>query len=152
MAGFGVFGGSLAYKGLVEQPMTGPEREKELLRTFAVASKRDRYVELLGTRKGRAKVRLSLDHFGDLELQRCAKVPAGHQTSAGITALLRTLGAPPTCYVLSSNSDLDGREMQLGNALEAIVGQGSGSFVCCVPGQLAYFEGESPGERYLCRK
>jgi len=132
--------------------MTGPEREKELLRTFAVASKRDRYIELLGTLKGRAKVRLGLDHFGDLDLQRCAKVAAADQTPAGVAALLRTLGAPPTCYVLSSNSAFDGREMQLGDALEAIVGQGSGSFVCCVPGRLAYFEGESPGERYICRR
>lgn len=113
---------------------------------------RDRCVELLGTRKGRAKLRQNLDHFGDLDIQWCAKVPAGHQTPAGIAALLRTMGDPRTCYVLSSNSDLDGREMQLGDALEAIVGQGSGSFVCCVPGQRAYFEGESPGERYLCRK
>lgn len=131
--------------------MTGPDREKELLRTFAVASKRDRYVELLATRKGREKVRRGLDHFGDLDLNRCARIAACDQTPAKIGSLLRALSAPKACYVLSSNSDLDGREMDLGDALEAIVGQGSGAFVCCIPGRLAYFECESQGERYLCR-
>lgn len=110
--------------------MTGPERETELMRTSAVASKRDRYVELLGTRKGREKVRLSLDHFGDLSPERCARIGAGDQTPATIASLLRGLGAPATCYILSSNEGLDGREMLLGDALEAIVGTGSGSFAC----------------------
>ena len=132
--------------------MTGPEREKELLRTFAVKSKRDRYVVLLGTRKGREKVRLGLDHFGDLDLERCAKIPVRDQTPDRIAARLRALGAVRTCHVMSSNSDIDLRDANLADALESIVGYGSGSFVCCVPGRLAYFEGESPGERYICRR
>lgn len=131
--------------------MTGPERDKELLRTFPVASRRGRYAALLGTHKGREKVRLGLDHFHDLDPKRCARIAAGDQTPARITALLCALGAPRTCYVLSSNSSLDGCEMEVGDALEAIVGRGNGSFVCCIPGRLAYFEGESQGERYLCR-
>jgi hypothetical protein len=129
--------------------MSGPEREKELLRTFAIPSKRHRYIELLGSRKVREKVRLSLDHFGDLDPGRCNKVPPQDQTPARIATLLRALGAPATCYILSSNSNLDGREMELAAALEEIVGYGSGSFVCCIPGRLAYFEGEAQGARYL---
>lgn len=131
--------------------MTGPEREKELLRAFAVASKRDRYVELLATRKGREKVRLGLDHFSDLDPKRCTIVAAGDQTPARIATLLRTHNAPTTCYVMSSDTDLEGRVFDLHEALIEIVGSGFGSFICCIPGRLAYFEGEEPGERYVCK-
>jgi len=131
--------------------LTGIEREEELFRTFATPAKRERYVELLRTRRDREKVRLSLDHFADLDPARCTRIAAGDQTPAKISTSLRALGAPETCYVMSSNSDLDTHEMQLRDALEAIVGQGCGSFICCIPRRLAYFEGESQGERYVCR-
>ena len=131
--------------------MSGPEREKELLRTFTMPSKRNRYFELLESRKGREKVRLSLDHFVDLDPEHCQKVPAPDQTPARIDALLRAHRAPAKCYVMSSNADLDGRELDLHEALGEIVGSGFGSFICCIPGRLAYFEGEEPGERYVCK-
>jgi hypothetical protein len=131
--------------------MTGRERETALLQTFVAAAKRDRFVEMLGTRKGREKLRRGLDHFTDLDPTRCTRIAGGDQTSTWIRARLRALGAPATCYILSSNSDLDGLEMELVDALDAIIGLGSGSFVCCIPGKLAYFEGESQGERYLCQ-
>lgn len=60
-----------------------------------------------------------------------------------------SLGAPSLCNVISVDSELDGCEMDLSDALTKIVGRGQGTFVCCVPGELAYFEGEEHNERYI---
>lgn len=43
-------------------------------------------------------------------------------------------------------------ELNLNEALDGMIGKGCGSFVCCIPGELAYFEGESKCERYLCNR
>jgi hypothetical protein len=51
-------------------------------------------------------------------------------------------GAPDTCYVISEDDDLDGKEMPLAEALKTIIGRGIGTFLSCVPGRLAYFEDE----------
>ncbi len=54
--------------------------------------------------------------------------------------MLRKRGAPSTCYVLAANHVLDGREMPLAQALDAIIGMGDGAFVSCIPGQLGLYE------------
>jgi len=127
------------------------EREIKLFSTFTNPSKRERYELLLCTEKGPTQVRRSLDHFGDLDLRYCKKLAGAEQSQSRISVLLRGLGAPRDCYVISSNSEVDGKELQLDDALHLVVGWGCGAFVCCIPGALAYFEGESAGERYLCR-
>lgn len=47
---------------------------------------------------------------------------------------------------------LDLRHMQLRDALRDTVGFGVGTFISCIVGQLAYFEGEEPGSRYICER
>ena len=42
-----------------------------------------------------------------------------------------------------------GREMNLTDALSAIVDMDAGALVSCIPGKLAYFEMKGLGERYL---
>jgi len=39
--------------------------------------------------------------------------------------------------------------MELERALSETVGLGFGTAISCIPGELAYFEAEDPGERYL---
>jgi len=39
-------------------------------------------------------------------------------------------------------SKLDGQELLLESALESVVGNGIGTILSCIPGKLAYFEGE----------
>lgn len=58
------------------------------------------------------------------------------------------LGAPPTVYVVSDLAAVDGRFLPLEDALRGVLSQDSGSLVSCVPGTLALFEGEVPGDRY----
>ena len=81
---------------------------------------------------------------------RLAQQIIGSEAFTGpLEAMLRKRGAPPDCYVLSANSALDGREMRLGEALEAIIGMGSGTFVSCIPGRLGFYEYEDMKSSYL---
>ena len=51
--------------------------------------------------------------------------------------------------MLSSNSDLDGREMPLDDALQAVVGAGEGTFISCIPGKLGFYAFSEMKASYL---
>ena len=56
------------------------------------------------------------------------------------------MGAPETYHVVGG--ERDGEDMDLLTALEQVVGYGAGTVLWCIPGKLAYFEGEIR-ERFL---
>ena len=107
---------------------------------------------MLDTKNGREKVRLALDHFKHLDSRFCHRIKPAEQNPVDILRILKALGAPAVCHVMSSDREFDGRELALSEALRDIVGRGQGTFISCVPGKLAYFESEEPGERYLCHR
>jgi hypothetical protein len=124
--------------------------EEALIKSFIVPERQERYLSLLSSRKGREKFieRLAHDIGGEID-QRFARRIEGDARQ--VEAELKSAGAPETCYVLSEG-ELDRRVMSLSDALEEIVYGGMGSFVSCIPGKLAYFEGEEAGDRYLLRR
>lgn len=124
--------------------------EEALFAAFIVPSKKQRYVELIRSKRGREKIRLSLDHFSDLDDRSCERLNPNEASLPGILKKLRDLGAPSTCYLVSSDADLDGQAMDLAEALDAVIGRGMGTFISCIPGKLAYFESEERNERYIC--
>jgi hypothetical protein len=128
------------------------EHEAGFVNSFVVPERRARLLGLLSRPKSRQKQLRRLDHSPDLDPRSCTQLPAGRQSVADIAALLRSHGAPDQAYVLSSYPKFDGQQLPLDQALANIVGFGSGSVISCVPGRLAYYEGESPRERYLLRK
>lgn len=99
--------------------------------------------------KRRRDVRSLLDHSVRLE-PRYAEHLAGSDAFPGpVEAMLRKRGAPDACYVLAANGDLDGREMPLRAALEAVIGGGDGAFLSCIPGRLGFYEYEDIKSSYL---
>jgi hypothetical protein len=123
--------------------------ELEFVRHFIIPTKRERYLSLLESRKGRQKLLEALDHFKDLDMRRASSLPSTSATVNQIERLLKKKGAPDHCYITSSNQAIDGSEMMLRDALEQTVGQGLGTIISCIPGKLAYFEGEEPNDRYI---
>jgi hypothetical protein len=123
--------------------------EEALIRTFVVKSKRDRLVELLANRKRREDVTSSLAHFRDLDSRFVVALPSSQQDARAIEREFRRRGAGESCYVVSENPDLDGQRMRLGEVLDRVVGGGMGTLVSCVPGLLAFFEGEGPSDRCI---
>ena len=104
--------------------------------------------------KARAKFVFGLDHTLQLDERFARRVPAAHAATEyhWILAELRRLGAPDSCYALSTDRDLDGRHLPLEEAMESIHGTQMGTLLSCIPGQLAYYEGEDPGERYILHR
>lgn len=124
--------------------------EQALFAAFVVPSKRERYIEMLGTNRQREKVRRALDHFKYLDPRFCRRLAGRKRNPTEVLNALRQLGAPPDCHVISVNRDLDGRDMPLSDALQTAIGGGQGTFISCINGALGYFEGEEPGDRYIC--
>ena len=122
--------------------------EEEFIRAFIALSKRDRYISLFATKKGRRKLTNTLNHNHELDTRFLHRIPPQEQSPESILDLLKRRGAPSSCYVISC-SELDGQQMDLEDALAETVGYGIGTFISCIPGKLGYFEAEDPGERYL---
>ena len=120
--------------------------------SFVVAEKRARYLSLLGSERGRRKIVAGFPHCRDLDSRFAQRIPDNRQSAQSIETLLKSKGAPKTCYVMSEDTSLDGREMDLSAALSEIVGMDAGALVSCIPGKLAYFEMEGLSERYLLIK
>jgi hypothetical protein len=122
---------------------------EHLVKAFIAPERAPRYLALLAKRGGRAELRAKLAHLADLDTRFARPVGGSDATPAGVERLLKAAGAPERCYVLSENSALDGSELDLRDALVKVIGRGMGTFVSCIPGRLAYFEGEGPEERFV---
>ena len=96
--------------------------EEQFAKHFIVKQKRQRYLDLLSTGKGRPKAIAELDHFRDLEESHASLIPPNKQTVDQIYSMLLVKGATKTCYVISTNPEIDAREMPLEDALEESVG------------------------------
>jgi hypothetical protein len=127
--------------------------EEAVVRAFIVPAKRKQYVSRLGLPKARQSfMNGHLFHMRDLDPRYATRIDPVDQHSAKIFEMLTARGAPHCCYVISASSDLDGTGVELKEALDAMVGTYDGSFLSCVHGKLAYFEGEEANERYILAK
>lgn len=128
------------------------EQEKLLIEAFIVKRKRNRMIELLSKKKRRSKILESLYHFNDLDPRFVKNIPPNQQTSNKIYSLLKDKGATNMCYIISADLDIDQKTLRLSDALDIVVGSGSGTLISCVPGRLGYYEGENPGDRCILER
>ena len=131
--------------------MNQSEHEESLVKSFVVPRKRDRILWVLAHPKKRRTILDALYHFNDLDERFMVPVPPGFHAS-DIAEALRSYGAPNSCWVMSTDDSLDAREMLLDEVLAEIVGYGQGTLISCVPGKLAFFEGENRGDRCFLRR
>jgi len=115
---------------------------------FIVKARRERALELLASSKNRFKFTRKFDHHGrDYFISECIRpILPRYQHPPEITNMLRGMGAPENCHFIGGQRD--GEEVELLTALEQVVGYGEGTVLSCIPGKLAYFEGEFK-ERFL---
>ncbi len=118
------------------------EHEEALIRAFILPERQSRYLELLLNPKRRKDITKALAHFKHLDMRFVAAIPSTHHLAPGIISLLRSKGAGETCYVISEDDELDGKQMVLADAFSAIFGRGIGTFISCIKGKLGYFEDE----------
>jgi hypothetical protein len=124
--------------------------EEATLRAFIRRTRVERYVALLRTRTRRKKLIREI-HDLDLDSRFVFTVAPNDQTPERVYELLRRCGAPEDCYVMSE-SDLDGGWMDLQDALDETVATGTATLISCIPGELAYYEGEDMHLRYILQR
>jgi hypothetical protein len=127
--------------------------EQAFVESFIQRNRQERSLLALGNSKKRYKFVREFAHHGTYILApECLRSIKPNQTNPdSICAILRSLGAPDMCYLLSEDKDLDGAEMPLLTALKQVVGGGMGTVISCLPGLLGFFEGEVR-ERFILQK
>ncbi len=126
--------------------------EEGLVKAFFVPTKRERYLEMIAKPKKRKKFLLELAHFKALDPRYLISIPPSQQYPEQIALILAQKGAPPLCWVTSEDAELDGKEMPLSQALKQVIGRQMGTFLSCIPGRLAFFEGEEVGARWILER
>ena len=127
--------------------------EQEFVESFVHSARQERVRLGLANPKKRRKFVEEFAHHGTYILApECLRSIKPSETNPdSICAILRSLGAPDTCYLLSEGKNLDGTEMPLLTALKEVVGGGMGTVISCLPGRLGFFEGEVR-ERFILQK
>jgi hypothetical protein len=124
--------------------------EEQLVKAFFLKQRQDRYLEKFANPRKRRKLTDEFCHFKHLDPQRMLSIPPSQQNPFGIYRILKQYGAPDECWVVSDESELDARRMELRQVLEEIVGRTFATFLCCVDGKLGYFENEDG--RWILRR
>jgi hypothetical protein len=130
--------------------------EEAFVNNFVQKSRRERASFELGSesRRGRFLSRLCHDFAGIFEARHLRPLPDAEDT-VSLRKRLEELGAKKTCHVISCNDDVDGKEVLLGDAIQAVMGYGLPSILICAADSLAYFEAEQekgPPPRFLLVK
>lgn len=138
--------------------LNSADHEQGAIRAFVQLGKQERFLGFLANPKNRKKLTKSLPHFRWFDQRFATPVPWKVDPNKGlwerrlqgienIYLLLKSKGAGATCWCISEECEIDGRELDLRAALEHVTGAGMGTILSCIPGKLAYFDGED--ERLL---
>ncbi len=126
------------------------EHEQLLIKTFIIKERQSRYLNLIATAKGRKKFRTYISHFKDLNIQYCIPLNSIKSYSQ-LYDLLKSEGALDLCYIISENSNYDMRFLSLFDSTQKMFNSGIAYFLSCIPGKLAYYEGEEINQRFLLK-
>jgi hypothetical protein len=127
------------------------EHEIGFVTSFIIPERRERYLSLLGNPKRRGKLLHRLNHAQDIDLSLARPVSPG---CAGETlaVVLEQMGAGETCYVIADAIDMDGRSMDLREALWRASVHGFGVALSCLPGRLCFYKPESPTTGFILER
>lgn len=123
-----------------------------LVRAFIQSDRQARLLALIATPKGRHKLGSALAPLRLLDAAIARPLPGSLSDPKKIIGILRAAGAPGTCYVISESREMDGKFLPLEKVIDNVVGGGVGTLVSCIPGELGFFEGEGPSDRYILRR
>lgn len=128
--------------------------EEILINNFFEKRKRERAKYELGNQKKRHEFIWKFSDDGIFKGNCLIPIKQHIATYETVLTMLKKEGAPDSCYVLSIDAEIDGKEMLLCDALKRAVGLGP-ALISCIPGKLAYLESEQgigAAYRYLLIK
>jgi hypothetical protein len=133
-------------------PMNQSEDKKDLeleiltIERFFTKAKVARYTGFVAKEKTRGKFISQLAHLKDLEYSKFKK--AGPDPRALIIQVANNLSLK-MCYAISENRRIDGRFLYIPEAIEKVIGYGSGTLLVFGRAQVVYYEGEEMGDRWI---
>lgn len=118
--------------------------EEIIVRAFIAPHRRSRWMLSIASTTKRSKFLDCLNHCQDFDPRYVRSIAA---TGDSLVSLLRALGAPKTCYVVSAIAAIDGEELPLAEAIAVAESAGWGTIISCVTGRLAYYIDEAGTDR-----
>ncbi len=118
------------------------------LALFLEPSSRNRFRNALTSSRARSRFTARLAHFAHLDQRFATKVSDKFLVGAS----LHELGAPRVCYVMSEDSELDGRFIPVEDAIRLTVEAQAGSLISCLPGLLGSFVGEEQNAAWILQR
>jgi hypothetical protein len=128
------------------------EHEEAFINAFIRRDKRDRYRLLLPKAKRRREILNRLYNGADIDWSHASLIRRSLRNPSDAEKLLRKHGAGPTCFVIADDSELDGCEVPLGEALVHFAEHDWGAVLYCISGRLALYKLESPGDWFLLKR
>lgn len=117
--------------------------EKEFINIFIEKEKRERIMSLIKSEKTRKKFRQLLAHNIYLVKSNSYPLNANMAMKEDIYLELKKYGAPDNCWIMCEDSYYDHKEMKLENALNSLLDTGLGFIISCIPGKIAFYQGEN---------
>ena len=129
------------------------EHEQATIKAFVSRDKQERFLTFLSKPKNRKKLTQELTSFAWFDPRFASVIPwkvdpnlglwQGHlQGIDNVHRLLKSKGAGKTCWAISADADLDGKELELESVLECVFDGDTGTILSCIPGRLGLFSGE----------
>lgn len=131
----------------------GSTHEVSFVKAFILKGRQERAIFLLSHPRRRRDFTSELNHLKWLDPRFARLIPPtqAHSSDEWVS-LLRKKGAKDTVWVISSDETIDGREMEIQEAMKGIWGGDCGTILSCIPGRLCFFRGEEmKSERLLER-
>jgi hypothetical protein len=118
------------------------------IKSFVVKEKQERFLSLIQNKKNRKKLRLLLAHNIVLN-EKDNILKKEDYSEERIYMLLKKYGAPSVCHIICESSKYDDTEADLKESLHELYTLDFGYIISCIPGKLAYYQGESPSCRVI---
>ena len=128
---------------------TNTDIEIKVIKRFIIGEKQDRYLSFIQKDKTRRKFTKELAHFSS-QLKDFEEIKGNERKV--IEDTVTGLGNPTDCYVISEDSQMDGRRMKIDEAMLKIFGNGMGTLLVFGDANQVYYEGEGPSDRWISKK
>lgn len=125
--------------------------EIKVIKNFVTKTKQDRYIQFVSTPKNRHKFINDLPHFGFFQWDIFDPVK-GTEEHVILQSLKKNSVADKVCYVISENTDIDTKTLDIKQAIDETVGHGMGTILVFGDADMIYFESEEMNKRFISKK
>ena len=123
------------------------ELEQKLISKFITKAKQKRYLTFISNKKTHHKFTEELFHFSHFNWNLFREIP-GSESERAVVATKVNKNKTSTCYIISVDSEFDGKFVSVEEAVENVIGK-EGTIIIFDDAEVIYYEGESPCCRYI---